>query len=71
MKHTPATPLPQRYRVMRDGLLCGTVHWCEWAGDRKGWRFMPMFQRQPSRKLFATPEAAVRMKNVVLEAVWV
>ena len=68
-KHKPATALPSRYAVKTDkGLLAGTVHYCEWADGQKGWRFMPTFQRSPSRKLWPTPQAAVRLRNVTLEA---
>jgi hypothetical protein len=59
------------YRVLtngfgsfKDGLILGTVH-----QHRDGWRFHPMFQADPSRKGWSTPEDALkgRVKHYRLE----
>lgn len=65
-----SAPAVTHYSVLRqDGMKIGAVHWKHSCDQGKsGWRFVPLFQRQPSRKVFDTPEAAIRIKNVRLEA---
>ncbi len=64
---------PRTYRVMTDGagkfragLRLGVV-----THTRDGWRFIPAFQRLPSRKGWPSPEAALkgRVTNYTLEPV--
>ena len=52
---------PTAYTVKRsDGMTIGIVNYTEWSGGRKGWRFFPQFQADISRKLWSTPEAALK-----------
>lgn len=50
---------PKVYKVIARDLCVGTVHFTRWSGKGEGWQFIAHFQRQPSRKLWPTPEAAI------------
>lgn len=69
--HTPGQ-FPYRYKVMAihrgKPMQIGTV---SYNTSAKGWRFFPIFQANPSRKLWDSAHAAVRgrVKNFTLEAV--
>jgi hypothetical protein len=66
---------PRVYNVIRPqghpqfGLLLGTVCWCETVSG-SGWRFFPRFQAKVSRRLWPTPDAALkgRLHKYELEA---
>ena len=62
-----SAPLPRAYDVLTaGGLIAGRVAYHEWADGQKGWYFLPTFQRRPSRRLWPTPESAVRLKHITL-----
>jgi hypothetical protein len=58
------TPAPTAYWAIWKGTRVGVVH-----RRVDGWIFVPFYQRKPSRKSWATPEAAVnrRLPGCTLE----